>query len=169
MRLNAQTDFSLRMMMYLASKRGASATIQEISTHLGLSQAHLMRVAAKLSSAGLVSSTRGRLGGLALARDPHLITVEEVVKSIEPDFHLVQCFDELHKSCSIEPACLLKGTLSSALKAFFAELRAVSLASLTDPNHSRLSEIFRLDELNAEQRAFIREHRPTAHSQGGNI
>lgn len=142
MRLNAQTDYSLRILMYLAVKQGGPATIQEVATKLGLSQAHLMKIAARLASKGLVNAARGRVGGLSLSRDPSLISVEQVVTAIEPDFALVQCFQT--PGCSIEPACLLKGTLDSALRAFLAELRAVSLADLTRPNRVSLSEIFRL-------------------------
>lgn len=148
MKLNAQTDFSLRIMMYLSAKGGESATIREVSTKLGLSQAHMMRIVAKLASNGLINAARGRSGGLTLGRDASLITVEDVVVAIEPDFALVQCFQTSQlKSCSIEPACLLKGVLSSALKAFLAELRAVSLADLSQPNRVSLTEVFRLDNV----------------------
>ena len=158
MRLNAQTDFSLRIMMYLSAKCGESATIQEVSTKLGLSQAHMMRIVAKLASKGLVNAMRGRLGGLTLGRDASLITVEDVVAAIEPDFALVLCFKVPEtQSCSIEPACLLKGLLSSALRAFLAELRAVSLAELTQPNQVNLAEIFRLNDSANPIRCRIRK------------
>lgn len=143
MRLNAQTDYALRIMMYLAAKRGDSATIQEAATNLGLSQTHLMRIAAKLSAKGFVTATRGRSGGLTLARKPEQISVEAIVQAIEPDFNLVECF--AGSSCSVQPACLLKGTLASALESFFAELRAVSLADLTRPNEARLANVFKLE------------------------
>lgn len=147
MRLNAQTDYSLRIMMYLAAKDGETATIREIAAKLGLSHAHMMRIAAKLAGKGLVAAMRGRSGGLTLARAPHLITVEEVVVAIEPDFALTECFQpKPHKTCSIEPACLLRGALSDALGAFFRELRAVSLADLTQTNRLDLADIFRLEE-----------------------
>jgi Rrf2 family nitric oxide-sensitive transcriptional repressor len=146
MRLNAQTDFSLRIMMYLAAKSGQPATVQEVATKLKLSQAHTMRIVAKLASCGLIASTRGRSGGVHLGRGAGLITVEQVVKAIEPDFKLVHCFEE-ENGCSVEPACVLKNVLSSALEAFFADLRAVTLADLTEPNRSSLAEIFHLEDL----------------------
>lgn len=147
MRLNAQTDYSLRIMMYLAAKDGETATIREIASKLGLSHAHMMRIAAKLAGKGLVSAMRGRSGGLTLARLPQQITVEEVITAIEPDFALTECFQtEPRNTCSIEPACLLRGALADALGAFFRELRAVSLADLTERNRLDLADIFRLDE-----------------------
>ncbi|HVT12780.1 MAG TPA: Rrf2 family transcriptional regulator [Fimbriimonadaceae bacterium] len=146
MRLNLQTDLALRMLIYLSVKQGAPATIQEITQKMGLSQTHMMRVAAKLASHGLVASNRGRNGGISLSRDASEITVEEVVRAIEPDFALVQCFDDSRERCVIEPACLLNGVLQSALDAFFTELRSVTLAQLTVPNRYRLRQALRLAE-----------------------
>lgn len=142
MRLNAQTDYSLRILMYLAAKDGEVATIQEVSTQLGLSQTHMMRIAAKLAGSGLVLAARGRSGGLTLGMDAGRITVEDVVRAIEPDFALVECLGTSDRSCSIEPACRLKGVLASAMDAFFDELRSVTLHDLTHPNRARLADIF---------------------------
>lgn len=146
MRLNAQTDFSLRMLIYLATKGEGGATIQEISTRMKLSQTHMMRVAAKLAANGLVTSTRGRLGGLSLGRHAGEITVLDVVLAMEPDFALVECFDKSRGGCSIESACLLKGVLSSALEAFFAELRGVTLLQITQPARVQLIQVLGLGE-----------------------
>jgi len=146
MRLNSQTDFALRLLMYLAAKPGGAATIQEASGRMGLSQTHMMRVAAKLVSCGFITSSRGRLGGITLAKDASLITVEDVIRAVEPDFALVGCFGRGERPCSIEPGCLLKGALSSALEAFFAELRNINLHQLTQPNQKYLSQIFGWDD-----------------------
>lgn len=142
MRLNAQTDYSLRILMYLAAKGGEIATIQEVATRLYLSQSHLMRIVAKLAASGLVETTRGRSGGLTLAKDASRTSIEEVVKAIEPDFALVECFAAEGGDCSVEPACRLKGALGKALASFFDELRGVTLADLTQPNRAHLADIF---------------------------
>ncbi|MDR3690772.1 MAG: Rrf2 family transcriptional regulator [Fimbriimonas sp.] len=145
MRLNAQTDFSLRILMYLASKPGGTATIQEISTRLQLSQTHLMRVAAKLVSVGFVKSQRGRIGGIGLALPASEITVEAVIRAMEPDFRLVECFGPQEKGCTIERGCALKGALSNALAAFFAALHDVTLEQLTEPHRAALIALFDLN------------------------
>lgn len=160
MRLNAQTDFSLRIMMFLASCDG-SATISEIAAKLQLSKDHTMRIVAKLVSRGLIRSTRGRTGGLSLARGAESITVADVVIAIEPDFDLVHCLQSARSDqCSIETACRLKGALSSALEAFFAELRAVTLSDLVLPNKVQLAQIFRLGEPTQIVRCRVRGKKP---------
>lgn len=147
--------------MFLAVKAGRLATIPEVAAKLDLSKDYTMRIVAKLVAKGLIASTRGRAGGLALAKEPGSITVADVVAAIEPDFALVRCF-EAHggQDCSIEPACLLKGVLSSALGAFMSELRTFSLADLTEPNQIRLSEIFRLNDPTHPIKCRVRQSRP---------
>ncbi|HTQ11667.1 MAG TPA: Rrf2 family transcriptional regulator [Fimbriimonadaceae bacterium] len=144
MRLNVQTDLALRMLIYLAAKQGSPATIQEITQKMGLSQSHMMRVAAKLASNGLVASSRGRGGGLSLGRDASEITVEEVVKTMEPDYALVECLGMDGGDCVIESACVLKGVLVSALEGFFSVLRNATLAQLVEPKLIPLAAILNL-------------------------
>lgn len=118
-------------------------TIPEVAVKLSLSKGYTMRIVARLVAKGLVASTRGRAGGLTLAKEPRSIAVADVVTAIEPDFALVHCFETQNRhDCSIEAACLLKGVLSSALGAFMSELRTSSLADLTQPNQISLAEIF---------------------------
>ncbi len=133
MRLNTQTDFALRTLIYLAVHAPEGATIQEISQSYGISQNHLMRVAAKLVRIGCVDSVRGRGGGLRLAKHPSEITVGQIVREFEPDMQLVPCFGEADRRCRIEPACRLKETLGAALSAFLAELDQTTLAQISTP------------------------------------
>lgn len=139
MRLNAQTDFALRVLMLLAAREGRPATIQEAAQTLRLSQPHLMRVCAKLSAGGFVSAARGRNGGLTLGMSPAAITVEAVLKHMEPDFGLVECFRDDSSHCTLLPACLLNSALEVALRAFFDRLSAVTLQDLVGPNQKELS------------------------------
>src|SRR5579862_2132451 len=63
-RLTIYTDYALRLMMYLALKDGAVATISEVASSYGISRNHLMKVAYELGAAGYIESTRGRRGGM---------------------------------------------------------------------------------------------------------
>ena len=68
MRLTTYTDYSLRMLMYLALKGDARATIAEVADAYGISKAHLNKVAHQLGLAGYVDTARGKGGGLRLAK-----------------------------------------------------------------------------------------------------
>ncbi|PRG21162.1 Rrf2 family transcriptional regulator [Burkholderia multivorans] len=135
MRLTDYTDYSLRVMLYLAVRGEGLATIQEISNAYGISKNHLMKVVQRLGELGWVDTVRGRNGGLRLFPASLKLTVGEVVRATETDFALVGCFapGDDTRGCVIEPQCRLKGVLAAARDAFFAELERHTLAELAEP------------------------------------
>jgi len=130
MKLTKYADLSLRLLMYLAMRRGESTTIQEASDQLSVSRNHMVKISHQLTKAGLIESTRGRNGGVCLARLPESITIEEALRATENNFDFVECFDPTQNLCVISEACKLKGVLGIARAAFFDVLRQVSLADL---------------------------------------
>jgi Rrf2 family nitric oxide-sensitive transcriptional repressor len=130
MRLTDYTDYALRVLMYVGAQTGRLVTIQEIAINHGISKNHLTKVVHRLGLAGLVQTVRGRSGGVRLARDPATITVGSVVRLTEPDFIMVECFDEARNTCSLSPICVLKHALGRATGAYLQELDRVSLASV---------------------------------------
>ncbi len=131
MRLTALTDFSLRVLIHLAVQPEGRSTIAEVARGYDISENHLMKVAHLLGQAGMLRTTRGRGGGLSLARAPADITVGEVVRRVEPDMDLVPCFAE--GRCAILGACRLRQRLHAAQAAFLAVLDDTTLAELAEP------------------------------------
>lgn len=134
MRLTVYTDYSLRMLMYLAVKGegGSVATIAEVAGAYAISKAHLNKVAHRLSLAGFVETTRGKGGGLRLARPATAIGLGEIVRRVEPDLALVPCFEPVCAPCPIVPACGLRGALHEARQALLAVLDRYSLSDLVE-------------------------------------
>ena len=131
MRLTVYTDYTLRVMMFLAVSypRGEVVTIVEIARAYGISRSHLMKIVNELSQNGLVNAVRGRSGGLRLARPPGEISVGQLVRLAEKDFAVVPCHEEgTGSQCAILPACNLKRAMRRAVDAFLVELDQVSLA-----------------------------------------
>ena len=133
MRLTVYTDFSLRVLMFLALKGDGLATIAEVAKAYGFSKNHLMKVAHQLGVAGYVETVRGKGGGLRLARRPQDIVIGEVVRRTEPDMAIVPCFAPDDASCTILPSCALRGVLSEARDAFLSALDGHTLADLVRP------------------------------------
>jgi len=140
MRLTDYTDYALRVLMYVGAQAGRLVTIREIADNHGISKSHLGKVVHRLGMAGLLATVRGRAGGLRLACDPAAITLGAVVRLTEPDFIMVECFDEARNTCTLSPACMLKHALGEATSAYLQELDRVSLASvLPRPPHAALA------------------------------
>lgn len=134
MRLTSYSDYSLRLLMYAAVKHQKLVTIQEVADAYGISKNHLMKVAFELGRKGYLETVRGRGGGLRLARAPHRICLGDVVRAMEDDFTMVECFDPKTNNCAISGPCRLRGALSRALKAYFAVLDEYTLADLAAPH-----------------------------------
>lgn len=132
MRLTHHADLAMRVLMHLALSGERRLTIREISDAFGISRNHLMKVAHKLAGLGYIESTRGSGGGIRLGRPPESINIGHVVRDMEPDFGLVECFRPENR-CVITPACILPRMIDEALVAFLAVLDKYTLADLVTP------------------------------------
>lgn len=128
MRLTRYSDYSLRMLMYLAVQEPQQGSIAGIAAAYGISENHLTKVAHRLGQMGFVLTTRGRRGGLRLGRAPAAINIGDVVRQTEEDLALVECF--AGGACVITAPCRLRHALSQALAAFLAVLDGYTLADL---------------------------------------
>jgi len=138
MRLNKHTDYALRVLLYLAVRSGERITTQTIAESYEVSTNHLHKVVRALRELGLVRSRRGVQGGIELARAPEQISVGAVVRSLEDERGLVECFRPETDACAVSPACHLKGALWQAQEAFYATLDPVTLAECIRRRASRL-------------------------------
>lgn len=128
MHLTRFSDYSLRLLLYLAVHQDRRVSVQEVSDAYGVSPHHMVKIVQLLVRKGLVASTRGRGGGLRLKRPPEEINVGALVRMTEPHLNLVECFDRNRNTCPIDGACGLKGTLVEARRAFLAVLDRRTLA-----------------------------------------
>jgi Rrf2 family nitric oxide-sensitive transcriptional repressor len=89
-----------------------------------------------LGREGLLVTTRGKGGGLALARRPSTISVGAVVRLTEGAPVPAECFDRERNACVISPLCKLRGVLGDAVKAFYAVLDGYTLEDLVRNRHA---------------------------------
>lgn len=132
MRLTTFTDYSLRVLIYLALEPDRRATISEIAGAFGVSENHLMKVAHFLGKQRLLANVRGKGGGMALARAPEKINVGAVVRLTEADALPAECFDRDNNRCVITPACRLRHVLDEAVESFYETLSRYTLADLVE-------------------------------------
>ncbi len=129
-RLTVYTDFSLRLLIYLAVKPDGVSTIGEVADAYRIPKNHLTKVAHQLGLSGTITTVRGKGGGLRLGRPADQIIIGSVVRGTEPDMALVPCFEPVCASCRIIPACGLRGALQQARSAFIRVLDGYTLADL---------------------------------------
>lgn len=95
MRLTNYSDYALRSLIYLAIKPEPHllANISDIANSYQISRSHLTKIIHQLGQLGYIDSVRGKNGGIRLARAPKDINLGVLIKQIEPDFNLVECFN----------------------------------------------------------------------------
>jgi len=142
MHITQHTDYALRVLMYLGSNTDRLVTIREISERFDISRSHLMKVVNQLIRDGFVEGIRGNGGGLRLGCPAPSILVGDVVRRVECNMELVECFAE-GCNCILDPNCKLKSTLTNALNAFLRVLDQVTLADLLDTPETKLLHVMR--------------------------
>ncbi|MFC0272159.1 Rrf2 family transcriptional regulator [Metabacillus herbersteinensis] len=145
MRLTNYTDYSLRVLIYLATKNSTElSTIKEVAEVYGISKNHLMKVTYELGKLKVIETIRGRNGGIRLALPPSEINIGAVVRKSEEDFQIVECFDADRDLCIISPVCGLKHVLNKALHAYLEVLDSYTLEDLVK-NKNELLDYFSMN------------------------
>ena len=134
MRQTLMSDYAMRLLMHVAKNPQRLCTISEVAKTYDISEAHLMKVTHQLALAGWIETVRGKGGGMRLAGLPDQINLGAVVKSIEPDFAIVECLaDSTETTCQLNGSCQLTGIMTGALQSFLDHLGRYTLADLLLP------------------------------------
>ena len=133
MRLTMMTDYSLRLLMYVAQHHDRLCTIAEIARAYGISEAHLMKVTHQLGLSGWIETVRGKGGGMRLAHPPGEIGLGAVIRSMESDFNLTECLGTGNQ-CTLTGSCRLTGIVSEALQSFLRCFDGYTLADIVPPD-----------------------------------
>ena len=128
MQLTKHTDFAFRALIYLATDTSSHlATTSDISDAYDISHNHVVKVVQKLSRAGFITSTRGRNGGISLAKPPDAINVADVVEQMEQTLTPANC---TNPECVILACCTLRRVLAEAQSEYLRHLSTYSLEDL---------------------------------------
>jgi Rrf2 family nitric oxide-sensitive transcriptional repressor len=130
MHLTIFSDYTLRVLMYLALEPGRLATISNIAQAYDISENHLMKVVNQLARAGVIESLRGRGGGIRLALPANEIRLGQIIRASEGAAPIVECLGEQQSNCCIAQVCRLTDILVQAFEALYKSLDQYTLADL---------------------------------------
>ena len=133
MNITTFSDYTLRIMIFLAAPATKKATAKHIAETHEVSFHHIAKAAQWLAREGYITSERGRTGGLSLKKTPNAINIGELLHSAEnfSGSPLVDCFKESGGTCSLRNGCGLKSALSKAQGSFYETLAGYTLADIT--------------------------------------
>lgn len=143
MQLNRFTDFGLRVLMYLTQcrERPTPVTIPEIAQRFDVSRNHLVKVVHFMAREGWVTTTRGKGGGLVLAKRADSYKLGDLVYALEAQGALIDCREP---PCALDGSCRLAGALAKSLQCFYDFLNQQTLADLVrDPTGTAIITLHR--------------------------
>jgi len=130
MNITSFSDYTLRVLIYLATNDGRKASADEIAKAYGISFHHVAKAAQWLVREGYLNSERGRNGGITLKLSAEEINIGKIVKATEDGTALVDCMKANGGACCIKSACGLKMALAEAQAAFYQALENFNLADV---------------------------------------
>lgn len=128
MQLTQFTDYGLRSLMYLAAHPDRLCSVREIAEHYAISRNHLVKVVHRLAQLGYITSSKGKGGGVRLAHNQKNLRLGDLVLALEPNMHLVECFNREANTCTVISICKLKHFLADASRDFIKALNQHTLA-----------------------------------------
>lgn len=155
MQLTKFSDYALRILVHLSATDEEQLSARRIAEAQGLPFSHIAKIAQWLAAEGYVTSSRGRGGGMRLARAPEEISVGELLRKSEASSPIVECMRSAGSTsgagasggaCCLLPACGLVPVLATAQEAFFASLDATTLATVIHGKKNMLKLVRTLHE-----------------------
>lgn len=129
MRFSRSAKYAILTLLRLAANGGGPLTVAELATDGQVPRAYLAKLVPQLVRAGLLASSRGRGGGVSLARPPEEIALAEVIQATDGPAFLQDCpFDP--DPCPGKPHCPLAPLWDPLREKILAFLEETTLASL---------------------------------------
>ena len=132
MRLSSMADYAVVTMTAAARHcGGARVSAAQLADETGLPAPTVQKLVSRLTSAGLLRSSRGVGGGLKLARPAAAITLADIVEAVDGPIGIAPCCDEGH-DCSRESGCAVRPHWMEASLVLRGALSAVPLTRLAE-------------------------------------
>jgi Rrf2 family protein len=104
-KINRKTEYALRGLRYLANNRtDETVMIRQIAQAVDTSPAFLAKIFQFLNAAGLVTSSRGVVGGFRLSRSPEKISLREILEATEGPVSVNVCVAD-EDACHLTETC----------------------------------------------------------------
>lgn len=139
MRLSRFTDIGLRALMYITAQ-GRNVSAREVAEAFLVSRDHVTKSMQGLVALGALSSTPGRNGGFEIDTDPAGLRLGDLVRRLEPNLAIAECFGE-ESTCPLTDACELSSALYEARESFLTSLNRYTLADLVAGTYQGLVQI----------------------------
>ena len=130
MYLSRNTDYSLKILTYMAKKEDKFSTVEELQKELDIPNHSAKKSVYNLAKYNILKSTKGRTGGIKLEKDPKNINLGEVIKVTEANFSLEEYFTKNNGSTYKISSDKFKYIISDAFNEFINEFSKYTLEDI---------------------------------------
>jgi len=131
MQITKQADYALRAVLYLSriepDQKAATALIAKTQK---IPPSFLAKIISQLSIAGIIHTSRGAHGGVALAHPPSEVNLLDVVEAIDGPVRLNDCTHD-SVDCPFGDECPLQEVWCSTQEELVAKLRSTNFAQFS--------------------------------------
>jgi Rrf2 family protein len=140
MALSQRSQYAVRAVFELA-KRDGSGTVKaaSIAEAQYVPVRFLENILGQLRHAGIIDSVRGKDGGYRLSRPPELVSVGQVIRSVQGPLSAVDCIvprpgDQAGtvRECALRPGCVLLPMWEKAHEAMMAVYDGTTFGDLVE-------------------------------------
>ena len=140
MQLNKQTDYAIRVLIYLAMMDCKQlVTADELVRKLNIARNHLTKIVSKLSKLRYIYTFRGTRGGMKIHPRAYEVDLYWIVSGFEPTFTVVECNTS---DCPMTGLCEFKKILDKASAQFTKTLRQYRLNDIIPSGISVIEDFF---------------------------
>ncbi len=132
MKLSTRGQYATRALIDLALHQNeVPIMLKDISRRQQISQRYLEHLITPLIAAGIIVSTRGPKGGIALAKPPEEIRLDEVIQLLEGTIAPVECVSN-PDVCMRSQSCATREVWDELKRTMTEFLRSVTIRDLME-------------------------------------
>lgn len=131
LKISKLADYAVVTLVEMARQPvGLRATAASLSASTKLPEPTVAKVLKLLAKAGVVTSTRGSLGGYGLSRDLAGISVADIIEAVDGPVSLTSCVDGRKGDCFYQGSCSVRGRWDGVNTAIHSALQSVTLSDM---------------------------------------
>lgn len=155
MRLTEQTRYAVRVLAACAQVHPEVVAVKKVAVDTGLTEFTIFKLLKTATKAGLVTSVRGRNGGIRLGKNPDQLTLGQVVRAFESRFQECKPAREMLAE-DVERGGVdekLNGMIGQGFAAFLSTLDDMTVADLLAAQAEKRQPAHDVDDARTPPRA----------------
>lgn len=135
--ITQKMKYALKALMVLGDERAGAdqaLRIEEIAKRSGAPKRFLEHILLDIRNAGIIASTRGRIGGYRLIKEPAQVSVSDLLRLIDGPMAPLQCLSrnsyQRCDDCADEAACRIRRVFAEVFWSYLVMIESLTLADI---------------------------------------